>query len=229
MSTTSRHLLNRQRRLATSSPDRDAPPKPAPREPRRSRLRRDPRRGPERGAAPAKRTGAALLRRPAALGVLAAALLGFGGVATAQTAELRDNAVSRNAALVDGARTSEVKGQVTEAVNAVFSYDYAHAEENERAAAELLTGGAVKQHKDLLAGVRKQAQKEKLVLTTTVTDSGVELIDGDRARVLIFADQRNTRTGKGDGGTTYAAAVFAVDVVHRDGAWKIAEIGTFNR
>ena len=68
---------------------------------------------------------------------------------------------------------------------------------------------------------------QKLVLTTTVTDSAVEMLDGDRARLLIFADQRNTRTG-GKDATTYAAAMLAVDAARRDGIWKIADLDTLN-
>ncbi len=42
------------------------------------------------------------------------------------------------------------------------------------------------------------------------------------------ADQGNTSTAKGaDAGSTYAAAMFAVDAVHQDGTWKIASIDTF--
>ncbi|TXS43514.1 hypothetical protein EAO72_10135 [Streptomyces sp. or43] len=48
------------------------------------------------------------------------------------------------------------------------------------------------------AEANAQAAKQKLVLTTTVTESGVELLDGDRARLIIFADQSNTRTGKSE-------------------------------
>jgi len=79
----------------------------------------------------------------------------------------------------------------------------------------------------MIAQVRAQAPKQKLVLTTTVTSTGVESITGDRARVLVYADQRNTSTAAGSGGTTYAAAMFAVDAVRQDGTWKIASIDTF--
>jgi Mce-associated membrane protein len=65
------------------------------------------------------------------------------------------------------------------------------------------------------------------VLTTTVTDSAVEMLEGDRARLLVFTDQRDTRTG-GKDATTYAAAMLAVDAVHRDGIWKITNLDTLN-
>jgi Mce-associated membrane protein len=47
--------------------------------------------------------------------------------------------------------------------------------------------------------------------------------------VLVFADQCNTATAGSakSAGSTYAAAMFAVDVVRQDGTWKIAAIDTF--
>lgn len=209
MSTT-RHLVNRQRRLAARRPT----------EPER---RRTPtlRRKPE----PARR---ARSRRPwplllAALTVLLAA---FSVLAYVQGGQ-RDTAGS-NTALADTARTSEVKGVVDEAVQGIFSYDHTDPARTEAAAARRLTGAAVAQYRTLMRPVREQGPTQKLVLTTTVTDSGVEVVDGDRARVLVFADQSSTRTGKG-GGTTVAAAMFAVDAVRQGGTWRIAALDTFQR
>jgi Mce-associated membrane protein len=93
----------------------------------------------------------------------------------------------------------------------------------------VLTGRAVQQYATMLAQVRAQAPAQKLVLTTTVTDTGVESLTADRARLLVFADQRNTATARSatPASTTYAAAMFAVDAVRQDGTWKIAAIDTF--
>ncbi|NEC02778.1 hypothetical protein [Streptomyces anulatus] len=165
---------------------------------------------------------------PAVLCALTVLLGAFAVWAFASAGDLRDEPARQNAALTDIGRTSEVKGRISEAVGAVFSYDYASPARSDRAASTYLTGRAVRQHKDMLADVREQAPKQKLVLTTTVTESGVEFLDGDRARLLIFADQSNTRTGK-DEETTYAAAMFAVDAVRRGDTWLIAAIDTFTR
>ncbi|WP_426499945.1 hypothetical protein [Streptomyces sp. D54] len=165
---------------------------------------------------------------PAVLCALTVLLGAFAVWAFASVGELRDEPARQNTALTDIGRTSEVKGRISEAVGAVFSYDYASPARSDRAASTYLTGRAVRQHKDMLADVREQAPKQKLVLTTTVTESGVEFLDGDRARLLIFADQSNTRTGK-DEETTYAAAMFAVDAVRRGDTWLIAAIDTFTR
>ena len=165
-------------------------------------------------------------RLPVALGV-ATVLLGGLAVWFADEADaVRDQAGAHNAALTDPARTSEVTGQVTDAVNALFSYDYADVAKTRQAAGTLLTGRAVGQYDQMLAPVRAQAAKQKLVLTTTVTDSAVEMLEGDRARLLIFADQRNTRTSGKD--TTYAAAMLAVDASRLHGTWKISAIDTLN-
>lgn len=242
MSTT-RHLINRQRRLAAVSAaaeertgERTVRPAPAP----------APGPAPAAAAAPAParaRTRTAVADALAAdvrkgtarpfplavtlLAVLAVLLGGFAGVAASRASALHGTVATHNTALTDTAATSEVKGQIAEAVNAVFSYDYADTARTDAAAKRLLTGKAVQQYAAMLADVRAQAPAQKLVLTTTVTDTGVETIDGDRAHVLVFADQRNTSTAKAGAGSTYAAAMFAVDAVHQGGTWKIASIDTF--
>jgi Mce-associated membrane protein len=168
--------------------------------------------------------GTARIRVVVLLGVLTMALGGVAAWAAAQERELTGAVSAKNAALSDNARTSEVKGQITTAVDTVFSYNYADVAKTEEAARELLTGKAVQQYRELFALVREQAPRQKQVLTTTVTDSAVKSLTGDRARLLIFADQQNTRTDKDE--TSHSAAVFAVDAVRTSGAWKIANIDT---
>ncbi|OKJ21514.1 hypothetical protein AMK21_08625 [Streptomyces sp. CB00316] len=244
MSTT-RHLVNRRRRLATSpsraavapvsdeeaTEETTAPP--GLREPETEPVReqdRDPEPEPGSGseAVTTPPRGRLRPRLPALLCALTVLLGAFAAWAFTSAASLRDEPARQNTALTDIARTSEVKGRIGEAVGAVFSYDYASPTRSDRAAKTHLTGRAVQQHKDMLAEVRAQAPQQKLVLTTTVTASGVEYLDGDRARLLIFADQSNTRTGK-DEETTYAAAMFAVDAVRHGDTWRIAAIDTFTR
>lgn len=163
---------------------------------------------------------------PAALGVAVVLLGGLAFWFAEEARGLHATPAARNAALTDTARTSEVKGKVNDAVNALFSYDYADASRNEQAVRTLLTGKAVGQWGAMFAQVRTQAPRQKLVLTTTVTDSAVELLDGDRAHLLLFADQRNTAATTKQ--TTYAAAMLGIDAVRRNGTWKIANIDTLN-
>ncbi|GGT05482.1 membrane protein [Streptomyces kurssanovii] len=263
MSTT-RHLINRQRRLAGAAsrsagptaapPSGDAPTADQDRErtPARDAGRTGGKRAQGRAPAAVKGTpgkacaavkgtpgraepdgetpsrGARAHRAgpPAVLAVLTVLLGGFAAFAADRAADLRDRPAARNTALTDIARTSEVKGQVTTAVEAVFSYNFADAGALDQAAKTHLTGRAVQQHGEMLATVVKEGPKQKLVLTTTVTASGVEQIDKDRARVLVYADQSNTRTATKEE-TTYAAAMLAVEAVHEDGTWRIAGIDTF--
>ncbi|WEH38592.1 hypothetical protein [Streptomyces sp. AM 2-1-1] len=258
---TTRHLLNRQRRLATVAAERATPAAATGKDGRPAATDAEPT-DPGTDTHPAADTAdpaaddadpaaddtdpaaddtpaeAHRPRRPrpafpriglpALLCVLTVLLGIFAAWAFTSAASLRDDPGRRNSALTDIARTSEVKGQITEAVGAVFSYDYASTEKSDRAAKTYLTGKAVQQHQEMLAGVRKQAPAQKLVLTTTVTESAVERLDGDRARVLVFADQSNTRTGAKEE-TTYAAAMLAVDAVREDGRWRIAAIDTFTQ
>ncbi|MFJ7199336.1 MULTISPECIES: hypothetical protein [unclassified Streptomyces] len=248
MSTT-RHLVNRRRRLATVAAERPTATAPARRpattdtsqhEPTRTAAAEDtttddeatddsgPDQDQEKKAPRGERPARLRVRLPAVLCALTVLLGAFAAWAFTSAGSLGDDPSRQNTALTDIARTSEVKGQIADAVGAVFSYNYASPGNSEDAARTHLVGRAVQQHKDMLAQVRAQGQKQKLVLTTTVTDSGVELLDGDRARLLIFADQSNTRTGKSDE-TTYAAAMFAVDAVRRGDTWRISAIDTFTR
>ncbi|MER7492088.1 hypothetical protein ABT033_05460 [Streptomyces pharetrae] len=173
--------------------------------------------------------------RPTALALLCALTVllgGFAGWAHARAEALRDDPALRNTALTDLARTSEIKGQTARAVDRLFSYDHTDPGALDKAAGGLLTGKAVAQHRALLADVRARAEAQKAVITTTVTDSAVERIDGDRARVLVYADQSSVSTagtrGKQDEGV-YAGAMLAVDVVRRDGRWLVSGIDTFGR
>ncbi|BFO21185.1 hypothetical protein SHKM778_75730 [Streptomyces sp. KM77-8] len=172
----------------------------------------------------------------AVLCALTLLLGGFAGWAHARAGALRDEPARRNTALTDPARTGEIKGQTAQAVDALFSYDHTDPGALGKAADGLLTGKAVEQHRTLLAEVRERADEQKAVITTTVTDSAVERIDGDRARVLVYADQSSVSTagstkkakGAQDEGV-YAGAMLAVDVVRRDGRWLVSGIDTFGR
>ncbi|GHA92079.1 hypothetical protein ACIQRS_21645 [Streptomyces termitum] len=205
--------------------------------------------GPARKKKPApgaRRTGGAQdgprprrLLPLAVLCVLTLLLGGFAGWAHSRAGALRDDPARANTALTDLARTSEVKGRTAAAVAALFSYDHADPAAFEKAGKTHLTGKAVEQHRTLFGGVLAQAARQKMVITTTVTDSAVERIDGDRARVLVYADQSSVSTAgakkdaKKDGQAqdqgVYAGAMFAVDVVLRDGRWLVENIDTFGR
>ncbi|HEX3492609.1 MAG TPA: hypothetical protein VHU92_24915 [Streptosporangiaceae bacterium] len=159
------------------------------------------------------------------LGGAAVVLAAFAVVAGIQAHNLRSQQSSRNTALTDAAASNQVQRQVDSVINAVFSYNYADTGATRTAAQRLLTGAAVREYDTLFKLVEADAPAQHLVLTTRVTDSGVELLEGDRARVLIFADQRDTRMTTHQ--TSYAGAMFAVNAVRQGGRWKIENIDTF--
>ncbi|WP_052390441.1 MlaD family protein [Streptomyces sp. NRRL B-24484] len=227
---TTRHLINRRRRLATARPA-TARPAPVPAGPQRGGTTATLPEPAGPATAPERRARRLRGIRPWAVLLAAAAVCaGLAGAAGLRAADLRADGRAHNTALTDAARTSEVRGAVTDAVNRLFSYSFADPARTDAAAKTLLTGKAVEQYGTLLGQVRAQAARRKLVLTTTVTDSGVERLDGDRARLLLHADQSNTSTAEGSPtGASYAAAMFAVEAVRRDGRWQIESIDTFGR
>ena len=166
-------------------------------------------------------------RAAAALGAVAVVLAGFGVWATLHASSLRSNADAQaNTALTDGQATATVRREISAAINTIFSYNYADTAATRRAAQRMLTGPAVRQYNTLFALVTKNAPAQKLIVTTKVTNSGVELLNGDRARLLVFANQQDTRAGTGQ--TSYAGAMFAVTALRQGGRWKIENIDTFN-
>jgi Mce-associated membrane protein len=165
------------------------------------------------------------LRLPAVLGVATVLLGGFGAWATVQAHNQRAANAQQNLALTNGPATSAVRHQVSSAIQAIFSYSYADTAKTRRDAQNLLTGPAIRQYNQLFSLVQKDAPTQKLVVTTSVTNSGVEFLTGSRARILIFANQQDSRAGTGQ--TSYAGAMFAVTAVLTGGTWKISNIDTF--
>jgi Mce-associated membrane protein len=168
-------------------------------------------------------------RKPwTSVALLAAAAVVLGGLSVwfaREAGRLRSTAGAANTALTDSAATSAVNGQVTTAVNTLFSYDYRTLDKTQQAARTLLTGKAVCQYDKLFTVIREQAPQQRLVVTVTVTNSGVELLTGDRARVLVFATQSDTSTASKK--TATAGAMFAVDAVRSDDTWQVDNIDTF--
>ncbi len=230
MSTTRHHINSQRLRQARAARPRVVEVRPG------TRRAAGPR-GPEAAAEGASGPARPRARRPWGLVALCGltVLLGaFAGWAHAEAESLRAEPARSNTALTDVARTSEVKGQVAEAVDRLFSYDHADPAAFDRAAKDLLTGKAVAQHRDLFADVRERADARKAVITTAVTETAVERIDGDRARVLVYADQSSVATAGGkaeaeqDDGV-YAAAMLSVAAVYRDGRWLVTALDTFGR
>jgi Mce-associated membrane protein len=182
--------------------------------------------GPEVADAAEPRPGSRRRRVAAALLGAATVIIGSVGVwALVAGNSLRAAAAHANAALTDRTATKTVDRAIAHAVNTIFSYNYADTARTRSAAQGLLTGTAIRQYNELFRLVERQAPKQKLVVTTRVTSIGVELLTGGRARVLVFANQQDTRVGTGQ--TSYGGAMFAVTAVSENGQWKIENIDTF--
>jgi len=181
---------------------------------------------PDAGASPGPKAGSR--QRAAVVTVLGAATIALGGLgiwAIVTAHGLRAAAADANVALVDRTTTRTVNRDITRTVETIFSYNYGDTSRTRASAQRLLTGAAIRQYDQLFALVEQQAPKQKLVVTTKVTSIGVELLTGGRARVLVFANQQDTRAGTGQ--TSYGGAMFAVTAVNLHGRWKIANIDTF--
>ena len=118
------------------------------------------------------------------------------------------------------------RSQVETAVNTVFSYNYTNMQKTETAVQRLLTGNALCQYNVLYKVVQQQAPSQKLVLTTSVQAKGVEMLQGDTARVLLLVQQTDTRATTNQ--TSTSQSMIAVNAVKQGGAWKISGIDTFN-
>ncbi|WP_157528440.1 hypothetical protein [Nocardia sp. NRRL S-836] len=157
---------------------------------------------------------------PVALLVVAVVFAGLGTFFLAKS-----RSVTYDAALVDSATTSAVNGQVREAVEKSFSYNFADVTATEKAAKELLTGRALCQYNAVFGPVREIAPQQKLVVTVRVVSSAVSSLRDGRATVLVFADQVTTRTtdNQSGGGT----AMLQVGAVSDGGRWKIDNLKMF--
>ncbi|MGW0516532.1 hypothetical protein [Crossiella sp. NPDC003009] len=211
-------------------PEAPAEPEPAPEpeaKPRPSAKPAKPKPAPEPAAeadpepdpdpAEPRRSGWLL---PAALVLVAAVLIVLGVWFRAEY--LQAESGGSNQALVDNARTSEVVGQVTNAIQTVLSYNFAEPQKNEDAAKAVLMGKATQDYDTILTGLRKTGPEQKLVYSTIVRSAAVRVLEGDRAMVLVFADQHSERASDGYRGDTALQVV--VNMQQVDGKWKITEI-----
>jgi Mce-associated membrane protein len=161
---------------------------------------------------------------PVVLGVVAVLLGGLAAWFGVQWASAGSGGT--NTALTDSATTSEVSGQVTSAVNTIFSYNYADMAKTQKAVQQLLTGSALCQYNELYKVVQQQAPSQKLVLTTTVQNKGVEMLQGSTARVLLLVQQHDTRATTSQ--QSDSQSMIAVNAVKQGAQWKISAIDTFN-
>jgi Mce-associated membrane protein len=160
--------------------------------------------------------------------LLAAALVVLAAVAVVagiQDARLRGSPAAANTALVDVGATAEVAGQLSDAIETVYSFDFARLDENENAARDVITPEFAAEFDRLFGEVRARAPQQQAVVSATVTLSAVKEITGDRAVLVAFVDQQATRAAPDAESQQLAAAGRLTVTGERvDGRWKIAAV-----
>jgi Mce-associated membrane protein len=176
--------------------------------------------------APAGRRRLHPLTLPVALAIVTVVLGALAAWFAASAHNLTSVAAAQNGALTDSAATSQVNGQIKNAVDALFSYDYADPGPTTAAARRLLTGPAVGQYARLFGQVQREAPGKKLIVTTAVTNVGVEMLAAGSARVLVFAVETDKSAAGGQPAS--AGAMLTVNAVLQGSTWKIEGIDTFS-
>ncbi|MFD2422256.1 hypothetical protein [Amycolatopsis pigmentata] len=144
--------------------------------------------------------------------------------------KIEDNQVSdatANTALLDVARTSEVKQAATGAVETLFSYDFTNVGKTQDAAKDLLLNDDVRnKYTSLMGEVQRLAPQQKIVVTVKASRSAVLMLDDDRARVMVFVDQTATRTDQNQ--TSSGSAQLWLQMQNTGGKWKVTDLDTYN-
>ena len=151
--------------------------------------------------------------------------LGLAAWLRGETNGLLASAASSNRALLDVGATAGVSGQVRDAVERVFSYDFARLDDNERAAAAVVTGPFALDYHHQFTRVRELAPGQQAVVVATVPALAVKVLDGDRAIVVVFIDQQANRGGQVQ--PLVAAGRLRVTAQRVTGSWKIADVEPF--
>ena len=146
-------------------------------------------------------------------------------VAGMQDARLRGTPAAENTALVDVGTTAEVASQLSDAIETVYSFDFARLDENEKAARDVITPEFAAEFDRLFGEVRARAPQQQAVVSATVTRTAVKEITGDRAVLIAFVDQQATRAAPDAQSQQLAAAGrLAVTGQRVDGHWRIAAV-----
>ncbi|MFC4853826.1 hypothetical protein [Actinophytocola glycyrrhizae] len=132
-----------------------------------------------------------------------------------------------NTALTDPAATSQIKGQLTNAIKQTFSYNYTDLDSTEKAVKENLVGKALCEYNLLFGEVKEYAPEQKIVLDTTVRELALVRVDGDRAEALVYIDQLSTRVDVNK--TVAVGGQFAVQAAKDGDHWKITEFDMFGQ
>lgn len=212
--------------------DEEAPAKPAPRRKKRDTGIAKPTDASEVPVAdvadeePARPRAA---QRPYVVaGALVLVALVLGGLAYwFKSEEVQVSSATSNTALLDVAKTAQVKDAVSKAAEALFSYDFNNIKKTEDAANDLLANDDVKnKYNSLMGEVKRLAPAQKMVVTCKVTRAAVIMLNGDLAKVMVFVDQTSTRTDTKK--TTAGTAQLHLNAQLQGDKWKITDMDTYN-
>ncbi|MEV6831633.1 hypothetical protein [Amycolatopsis sp. NPDC051102] len=158
--------------------------------------------------------------------VLVAVILG-GLAFWFHTKESEISSATSNTALLDVAKTAQVKDAVSKAAEALFSYDFNNIKKTEDAANDLLANDDVKnKYNSLMGEVKRLAPQQKMIVTCKVTRAAVIMLNGDLAKVMVFVDQTSTRTDTKK--TTAGTAQLHLNAQLQGDKWKITDMDTYN-
>lgn len=159
---------------------------------------------------------------------LAAALAGFVVLAVgfAVAGQLvRNPPAAANTALVDVVTTAEVTDRLGHALETVYSYDFTRLDENRQSARDVITPAFAVRFDELFEPIRRLAQQQQAVVSATVTASAAQRIEGDRAVLVVFLDQRVTRAAPGAEPQQLTATGRLTVIGERvHGTWRIADV-----
>jgi len=173
------------------------------------------------------RSSPRVIRVATLVGLIAALVMAVGLALwfRGETDRLLGSAAASNNALVDVGTTAQVSGQMRDAVQRVFSYDFARLDSNERDAADVITGQFARDFHQQFATVRELAPGQRAVVVATVPALAVKVLDGDRAIVVVFIDQQAKRGA--EAAPLLAAGRLTVTAQQTNGSWKIADVEPF--
>lgn len=163
--------------------------------------------------------------------VLAGALFGLalvlaGFAAWFKIEGARVDETMSNAALLDTARTADVSKAASNAVESLFSYDFNNIAKTQNAAKDLLVDDDARNtYNSLFGEVERLAPQQKMVVTVKATRSAVVMLDGDRAKVMVFVDQTSTRTDQNQ--TASGSAQLWLNMQYTGGQWKVSALDTY--
>ncbi|MFG1639585.1 hypothetical protein ACGFMK_04815 [Amycolatopsis sp. NPDC049252] len=210
----------------------EAPARPAPRRKKRDTGIAKPTEVEEVPAAaddePERPAGARTQRPYLVAGALVLVAILLGGLAFwFHTKESAISNATSNTALLDVAKTAQVKDAVSKAAESLFSYDFNNIKKTEDAANDLLANDDVRnKYNSLMGEVKRLAPAQKMVVTCKVTRAAVIMLNDDLAKVMVFVDQTSTRTDTKK--TTAGTAQLHLNAQLQGDKWKITDMDTYN-